>query len=537
MSRKFESADSLRRGQRRPNPVALRAAAQRAQARTSTTPSASAPQSPAPEPAQPMQEFALKMCTLDDVRDARHHILKFHSQQPVDPAHNFVPPIRMHRKDPRQLQVTSDQMDVDGQDGAGGGGGPEDGGSGAGGAGGAGPGAGGGETGEGGEPRRFRRRKTHQAYGGEKNEAARKLRYEEHYPWVMEDFDNNNTWVSSYEAAQSSSYAILTYDAASNGFKVVPIEKVYRMTPAARHTTLSLEDAEKKMESKTTLRDRWMMSHLQRGEPPAPEQNPSRLRTVVGSEERKHKYTLDEAMDFDDQELFDDDEGAPLLDGPEEDLKEAEDRIKQEQLKANELMDDGGDGDLDALFEDESREGKQGRKMRKALRALEKNQYYDTDDENNPYASSESENSGDELDMVKKEADDAQGDPAAAQAAAEAAASSMLVSQFRRKTVNRDLLPRGTVVLQLPPQTLARFPKGEWSPNARRSEEEDVESTDGTLTRNDVRQHIKSGETDLKQLLMALRPKLAENPGNRALLKTYIKEVARHRDGKLILRN
>lgn len=472
------------------------------------------------------------MCTEDDMKDSRYHVLKFRSKDPVDPKADFVPPIRLHRRDPKQLQNVvgdgglsgSDMEDVE---------------------------EGGvvpqsaeakaqlalGEDGKSEQKRRpfGKKRKTRQVYGGEKNEAARKLRYEEHYPWVMEDFDNTNTWVSSYEAAQSNSYAILTYDAESNGFKVIPIEKFYKMNAVAKYATLSLEDAEERMEGLSGFRNRWLMSRLQPRLPmaevaPAPS---ARLRTVVGSEERQHKYSLDEELDFDEQEMFDDDEGAPILDGPEEEQKEAEARIKREQLKANEIMDAGRDEDVDALFEDDDkRENKQGKKLRRALRSLEKNQYYDSDDEENPYVSSPDEDSADELaqetqtlelgSTVKQEEEDL---------------SIPVLAQFRKKHIDRDTLPPGVVVLQLPPVILAKFSPGEWNPQAKRETEAPPSEDPRLLTREDVRSRIKSGETDIKQLLTALKPKLAQHKDNVDRLRLFVKEVARSKDKKLYLRN
>lgn len=586
MRRKFESADPLRRGARRPPSSALKAAAQRG-ARSGTAPASTSgrslnghPSSSAgPQGAPPgvppasdltkrqppaemagsgFQEFALKMCTDEDLASSRYHVLKFFSRAPVDPAGQFTPPIRLHRKDPRQLQVVAGmeeeedeedvKMDAEGAPSQGG--------------------AEGAPQFERAKKRPFgSKRKTRQIHGGEKNDAARKLRYEEHYPWVMEDFDNKNTWISSYEAAQSNHFAVLAYDASSNGFKVIPLEKYYKMTPSARYATLSLEDAEERMESAHNLRDRWLMSNLQprvsaAGQLVNPDQleggphgaggygGGPRLRTVVGGEERKPKYNMDEEMDYDDQEMFDDDEGAPLLDGPEEDLKEAEQRIKQEHMKANEFLDVGRDNDIDNLFEDdESREDKQGRRVRKALRSLEKNQYYDTDDEENPYASESDSDSEDEIERVQQQLQQQQngeeGSPSKVKGELDVDMGNVipLVSSFRKRHIDRSTLPRGTVVLQLPPKLLSNFPKGSWNPNIKREEvpaqgssAAGEESDPNLLTREDVVSHIVSGQTNIKELLTALRPKLAMHPDNQERLKRLVKEVAKSKDKKLYLR-
>lgn len=580
MSRKFESADPLRRGGRRPPASALKAAALRAlQIRLLNDSSAQTPNfstsagsvdltqknHPVSMQNSGFQEFALKMCTAEDVLDSRYHVLKFHSKTPIDPAGQFVHPIRLHRKDPRQLQLLAGEeyetnggvedanenaMDVDIK-----------------------PSTLGNNLGAGNpndastnpenvsdpnvplKKRPFgRKRKTRQIHGGAKNDAARKLRYEEHFPWVMEDFDNKNTWISSFEAAQTENHAMLTYDAASNGFKVIPIEKFYRMTAAAKYATLSLEDAEERMESAHSMRDRWIMSHLQprnlTNRPPSPEQPGTfgygnacmnRLRTVVGSEERQSKFNMDEEMDYDDQEMFDDDEGAPILDGPEEDLKEAEDRIKREQRKANELMDAGATEDIDELFDDdETREGKQGRKLRKALTELEKNQFYDTDEEDNPYVSSPNVSDSDEdlTAQTNTMPNNTNGEPSIKQEGDVEANDGLVLpfSQFRKKHISRETLPRGTVVLQLPGHLLKKFQPGLWNPNAKRKISAPVEEDPRLLTREDVRCNIKSGETNIKQLLGALKAKITQHKDNVPRLRQFVKEIARSKDRKLYLR-
>lgn len=555
MKKKFESSDPLRRRVKRPIPPRPRIVKPTPHLPLANPATASAPPPNAPgtapagyttntptnQPQMPgepgdgskFQEFALRMCTDEDLQDSRFHIFRFQAKNKIDMANDFVPPIKLHRKDPKQLQVIAgetmsedDDLEMSNV-----------------------PTVNGihsaeakaqavlGEDGKNEQKRRpfERKKKTRQIHGGEKADAARKLRYEEHYPWILEDFEGKNTWVSSYEAALSNNHAILTYDPVSNGFKVIPIEKYYKMTQMPKYATLSLEDAEERMETTNSFRNRWLMSRLQphlaqqMTEPSGP-----RMRTVVGSEERQHKYNVDEELDYDENEMFDDDEGAPIMDGPEDEVKEAEERIKREQLKANELMDVGKDADIDALFDDDQRsENKQGKKLRKALRSLEKNQYYDSEDEENPYISSPDESdSNDELvkdatsmelgSIVKREEDDM---------------PLPMLSRFRKKHINRDNIPVGTAVLQLPPELLKNFPAGEWNPNAKRVAQPMATEDPNLLTRDDVRNNIKSGETDIKRLLNALKPKLALHPDNVARLRQFVKEVARSKDKKLYLRN
>lgn len=509
-------------------------------------PSGAASASAPPAAANDVKEFPLRFYNDDDLKDSRYHMLKFHSRNPVDPAAQFTPPIRFNRKDPSLVQVTAEEAAGEGQEGNAEDVKPDE----------AGAGAGPGAEGEKKKNNPFsRRKKTHQVQGGDDD--AKKLRSEEHLPWVMEDFDNKNTWISSYEAAQSDSYAVFVYD--HDGFKVIPLEKWYKMSQVGRYATLSLEDAEDKMERTHNHRDRWFMSTLQprqvqqdrelQSQQLMPDLSRPRMRTVIGSEERKP--TLDEELDYDDAELFDDDEGAPIMDGPEEDVKDIEGRMRREQRQANQLLEaDDRYADIDELFGDnEEHMDKQGKKLRRYLRSLEKNQFYDSDEDENPYASEPSSESEDELseaqasNLIKQEPTD----PVV-----------MLPQQFQRKVFKG--LPQGYAILQLPPEMLSKFPTGEWNKNIpsryKRTETEpapaaatasssssaaavpqDTKPADsGLLTREDVTNCIVSGQTTIRELVGMLRDKLKQNPSvNKDLLTSIMKEVARTRDGKLYL--
>lgn len=454
------------------------------------------------------EEFPLRCCSAEELKDSRYHILKFHSKAEVDPASQFTPPIRFHRKDPKSLQIVlGDETPSEGANE---------------------------------ERRPFRKRKTHQAQGDdESNEAARKLRYEEHFPWIMEDFDSKNTWVSNYEAGQSSAYVVFVLD--SSGFKMIPIEKWYRMTALNKFSTLSLAEAEKRMSTKRGV-PRWIMEKLQqeRGVLPGAAGVPGavsvplsaaqaaatrrRMRMVVGAEDRR-RAGIDDEMDYD--EKFDDDEEAPILDGPEEELKEVETRIKREQRQAN-IMDE----DVDTLFEDEDHVHTQDKKLRKSLRSLENNAFYDSDNDENPYLSEEESDSDLEVDRATN--------------VQPAQVDIPVIPVFRKKVFKN--LPPGMVVLQLPPQVLSRFSKGEWNPNVKRAAAPPVVATATTeqeikmedpgnsdlLTPEDVLSHIPPTGVSIRNLLAALRSKLKLRSENQTLLRQYLKEHSKLQDGLLV---
>ncbi|KAK9453188.1 hypothetical protein V1511DRAFT_505875 [Dipodascopsis uninucleata] len=242
--------------------------------------------------------------------------------------------------------------------------------------------------------KRFQK-KTRQVFTG--HEEERRLRYEEYYPWLIEDFDGKNTWVGNYEAAQSDSYVLFVFD--EDGFKMVPAEKWYKFTPRNKYATLSLDEAEAIL-AKKNQPPRWLMKHLRPDsdtdiknengetdiqgngnlntrtvvEPPK-----KKLKTVAGSTSRRGsarrgEYDDTDELDFDEE--FADDEEAPIMEGPEEESKEVELRMKR-QMRSKNTEDDVDGSD----FEDQRRIGKEGRKLKQSLRSLEQNAIYESDDD------------------------------------------------------------------------------------------------------------------------------------------------------------
>lgn len=177
----------------------------------------------------------------------------------------------------------------------------------------------------------------------------RKLRYEEHYPWVIEDYDGKNVFVGNYEAGSTEQQHVLfVFD--KDGFKMIPAEKVYRFTPRNRYATLTLEEAEAKMERNSSV-PRWLMKHMEdrsisEGTPDqrfrynSPAANGSvianvgngsagrRMRTVLGGSGSGNDRDSDhDDLDYDEE--FADDEEAPIMDGDEEENKLSEKKIKK----------------------------------------------------------------------------------------------------------------------------------------------------------------------------------------------------------------
>jgi len=88
-----------------------------------------------------------------------------------------------------------------------------------------------------------------------------------------------------------------------------------------------------------------------------------------------------------DEEFADDDEGEGI-DNEDEEAKELEERLKKEYKSANKQREGYVDESDD---EDDGELTKDGKAMKKLIRNLEQNTAYDSDDERNPYASSDEE--------------------------------------------------------------------------------------------------------------------------------------------------
>lgn len=552
------SATSTRRG---PNVLGAGGTAGKNGSMNSSTSSTDSNQSNASN----YTDFKLRCCSADEVTGLRHHIMKFHSRTHVDPAKSFTQPVRLHRKDPRNMQNQLTLSELEERRKRGGenadtnvfvnnevlsgdadssteqkvkteGGATEENTNGE---------KAGEEKGKkaaaaddkgknpaeavdlsliapDGGARRAKlnpfQKKTRQVVLGD--ESARKLRYEEHYPWIMEDFDGQNTWVGNYEAGQADSFVLFVFDA--DGFKMVPAEKYYKMTPRNKYQTFSAEEAEKRMQ-KGEQPNRWVMKYFPgEGEEGGsgsshsvskPTNMRRRFRTVdtyTPDEDSIRRIEDQEEIDFDEE--FADDEEAPIMDGNEEDVKEVEKKIKKE------LRGDATDSlfnESDEEDESKSKMDKTGLKLIKSLRSLEKNGNYESDEDINPYATEESSSdeeietaeAGASIKEEEKEMDPTKGGKTVSASATGMPGADTIKKEKKEKKIKKDKLKKdkkkkkgqnveidsetgkkiytnlsmGMVVLQLSPTALGNFPPNVWNPNLkRRRVEENIEGDAGS---------------------------------------------------------
>ncbi|KAI2629559.1 Rap30/74 interaction domain-containing protein [Hypoxylon sp. NC1633] len=235
------------------------------------------------------------------------------------------------------------------------------------------------------------------------------IRYEEALPWHLEDADGKNVWVGQYEGPLSDSKIALKIH--NDGFRMIPMEKWYKFSSKrGAFQVMSIEEAEKAMNKKVAL-GRWAIRDNQRQEA---EKAMAESRAIVNGRVAVkqesgtfRQASRQEKMDHDDidmsgDEFQDDDETAGYEPDRDEDTKQAENRIRRDQLNANLF----GDADEVKVEKDEADEKKEelerklfGKNLKKALKRRDKQFQYDSDSSrDNPFASSESDSDSDSED-------------------------------------------------------------------------------------------------------------------------------------------
>jgi transcription initiation factor TFIIF subunit alpha len=361
--------------------------------------------------------------TRRDMKELRHHIMRLQTKGRIDiqDEEQFTPPIRLHRRDPRAPPsgAGSHFEDEDTKE----------------------------DIEESKERERLEMQKEERRKTREENQAKiaptgtkkppafqkkteqkfrpddtpeaekrRLLRYEETLPWHLEDFENKQTWVGTYESELSETHVMLTtaYENGRDVVQIVPLERWYKFTVKSKIASTSADQVDAVLMKQEKLpsflnnieQRRLKMEHEY-------EMRGPRMRTRVGAGDddegaaprRRRKGNDDDDMpvikreadaddiDFNVEEDFaDDEEGLNgLFDGEETDIKEAAERLKRDQLAAAafELRDEA------EIERQEKREREQEevdrilrKGLQKALFKREKNPDYDwRDEDSNPYLS------------------------------------------------------------------------------------------------------------------------------------------------------
>lgn len=271
---------------------------------------------------------------------------------------------------------------------------------------------------------------------------VRQLRREERYPWVMEDARRNEVWVGQLEEISKAETHALLMPAQQDVFKFVPAHRWYKFHKKPKHHIPDLQEAESIMAriQKNKDPERWLL-HRRQGQGPssataamfkadpdavvggaplvynaAQSRGPggrSLMSVNRGSrgldedEEGNGRRVKkeDDAEGHMDEQLFDDDvaddDEHEAQDMDEDEAKELEERLKREYKLANKQREGYIDESEDE--EGESQLTKDGKFLKKLVRKLDKNVAYESDEERDPYASSDENEEEEEPPLVTNE--------------------------------------------------------------------------------------------------------------------------------------
>lgn len=226
------------------------------------------------------------------------------------------------------------------------------------------------------------------------------LRYQETYPWNLQDAEGNNAWVGRRVAPLSEmNVAFIVTD---GGFRMVPLEGYYRFAAKQKFAKYTLQEAENKMKQKLQP-PRWILTETEEKKKKAKEYaeyrefmgGRARVKTESATSraaprsERNEDFELDMSGDE-----FQDDDEAPGFDADDEEQKDAKSRVRRDQLGAN-LFGDADEEEIDkeeeAQKEDKILRKVFGKDMKKALKKREKALIYDSDSssgDSNPFSES-----------------------------------------------------------------------------------------------------------------------------------------------------
>ena len=395
--------------------------------------------------------------------------------------------------------------------------------------------------------RRPFKRKSKVYYATKTWEASRNVRRRQYFPWLMEDSEGAVNMVGKLEGDQHSNYVLFVYNE-EGGFTVIPIDEWYRFQPRITYRTLTVDEAEEQMNSKSVRMDRWMM-HRKEGDQTASAAK-TKLTLIKGETEYEGKKKNSMKGDFDEMlydENFDDDEeyGDDLEDNPEERDDEMEQRQKRKQLFGDSSGEESEDEQPSEQKQKLRDEAKDTSKLLKKMK--QKFLPADTEDED-PYASNDGNSS----------------DASASSASSDFSSASKTSSRKQTEAANgtKSAAPkkRTSIAGVLSKQSSrAASPASIGSAGKRKNRETSVSSREGSpalsdasstrpskkikkasgsgssgvsdklISKEEIVEFLKSkggGVTDGKELIAFFARRIKKNDENKKILPTLLKQVA-----------
>jgi transcription initiation factor TFIIF subunit alpha len=370
--------------------------------------------------------------TRRDLKELRHHVMRLQSKGPIDiqDKEQFTPPIRLHRRDPRappsgagshfeeeetkeDIEEIKERERIELQK----------------------------------EDRRKIReenqakiaptgkaktqafqKKTEQKYRPDDTPEAKKrqlLRYEETLPWHLEDFENKQTWVGTYESELSEAHIMLSTDPTNphQAIYMAPMERWYRFNVKGKVRATDgdvdrlMYKAEKMPAYMRKFEEKATKAELEHQQSRTRVGLSTRLGGGADDEGRIHRVKEEGAtgfkreadaddIDFNLEEDFaDDEEGLNgLFEGEAEDVKEAEEKLKRDQLNAA-LWDRQDESEVARQEEKEKQEAEASKAEEKSTRKqlVKREKVYDLidSDPENPYITASDSDTDSETERLR----------------------------------------------------------------------------------------------------------------------------------------
>lgn len=226
--------------------------------------------------------------------------------------------------------------------------------------------------------------------------------YEEKLPWHLEDFDNKYCFVSTNQNTSARRFVALAQETVTDSktpkFRLVPVEKVYDFEPKRQVMTQEEADAKEKEKKAPAANPDWLEDKILRQKKERQDERVKQLKSeVYTGANRNNKFAgrtgEDVDLDYDDDDLFADDEEGDMYNVKDEDEAAAEKRIREDQLTAN-YFDVKEEEEYDQAQEESEKEEKMrkelGREYRRGLGKHER-QFQYVDDDSDTDSSSEDE--------------------------------------------------------------------------------------------------------------------------------------------------
>ncbi|KAI9012834.1 hypothetical protein BC832DRAFT_548141 [Gaertneriomyces semiglobifer] len=246
-------------------------------------------------------------------------------------------------------------------------------------------------------------------------EPRRGRRDPDKFPWLLSDFDGSQQYVGNVEYMPNVRYMMMIRK--GDEYKMMPVQKLYKFQPKPKYRTLTTEEADELLKQSARKRlDTWIMHQKREQEEVQSATDVDKKPTKAWAQKiledgkanparRSNQRANDGGEELDFEEEFADDEDVQFGIEDEEEQKEAVKRQYGSLAKRSGFLDDGDEDD--ELFDESARTAGRtiGKQLKKVLRKVNEdgNDVYHSD-EDNPYASEESDED-DETENVKKEAD------------------------------------------------------------------------------------------------------------------------------------